>query len=64
MKEEIKTRPDMGIRRTFWMQKDLDEKVEEARVRLGLGRSGFYRFCVIETLKSMLTEPKEIEVQA
>jgi hypothetical protein len=64
MKEEFKTKENNGIRRTFWMQHDLDAKVEEARAKLGLGRSGFYRFCVIETLKSMLSEPrKELEAQ-
>jgi len=46
---------EVGVRRTFWLPKKLDEKVEEARKLLGLGRSGFYRFCIIETLKSIVT---------
>jgi len=47
---------ESGIRRTFWLPKDLDVKVEEARKILGLGRSGFYRFAVVELIKSLLTK--------
>jgi len=43
-----------GVRRTFWLPKELDMKVEEARKTLGLGRSGFYRFAIVELLKDML----------
>lgn len=53
MKEES------GYRRTFWLSKELDSKVEEARKVLGLSRSGFYRFAVVETLKSLLTATKQ-----
>ena len=43
-----------GIRRTVWLPKELDEKVEAIRKELGLGRSGFYRFAIVELLKEML----------
>jgi ACT domain-containing protein len=43
-----------GIRRTFWIPKELDEKAEAIRKQLGLGRSGFYRFAIIELLKDMV----------
>lgn len=50
---------EVGVRRTVWLPKELDAKVEEARKMLGLGRSGFYRFCILETLKSLLTTNRE-----
>jgi ACT domain-containing protein len=43
-----------GIRRTFWIPKELDEKAEAIRKQLGLGRSGFYRFAIVELLKDMV----------
>jgi hypothetical protein len=43
-----------GIRRTFWIPKELDEKAEALRKQLGLGRSGFYRFAIVELLKNMI----------
>jgi ACT domain-containing protein len=43
-----------GIRRTVWLPKELDEKAEALRKQLGLGRSGFYRFAIVELLKEML----------
>jgi len=45
---------ESGVRRTFWLSKELDMKVEEARKTLGLGRSGFYRFAVVELLKTLI----------
>lgn len=45
---------EAGIRRTVWLPKDLDMKAEEVRKKLGLGRSGFYRFAVVELLKDMV----------
>jgi len=45
---------EAGIRRTVWLPKDLDMKAEEIRKKLGLGRSGFYRFAIVELLKDML----------
>ena len=47
---------ESGIRRTVWLPKSLDEKAEELRKKLGLGRSGFYRFAIVELLKEMLKE--------
>jgi hypothetical protein len=43
-----------GIRRTVWLPKELDEKAEALRKQLGLGRSGFYRFAIVELLKNMI----------
>jgi metal-responsive CopG/Arc/MetJ family transcriptional regulator len=40
-----------GKRRTVWLPKELDQKVEEIRKQLGLGRSPFYRFAIIEIVK-------------
>jgi len=45
---------ESGIRRTVWLPKDLDEKAEALRKQLGLGRSGFYRFAIVELLKNMI----------
>jgi ACT domain-containing protein len=45
---------ESGIRRTVWLPKDLDMKAEEVRKKLGLGRSGFYRFAIVELLKDMI----------
>ena len=45
---------ESGIRRTVWLPKELDEKAEAVRKQLGLGRSGFYRFAIVELLKEML----------
>jgi metal-responsive CopG/Arc/MetJ family transcriptional regulator len=45
---------ESGIRRTVWLPKELDKKVEALRKELGLGRSGFYRFAIVELLKEML----------
>ncbi|MEM3640701.1 MAG: hypothetical protein QXH37_02100 [Candidatus Bathyarchaeia archaeon] len=45
---------ESGVRRTVWLPIELDTKVEEARKLLGLGRSSFYRFAIIETLKSII----------
>jgi len=47
-----------GIRRTVWLPKELDEKAEEIRKQLGLGRSGFYRFAIIQLVKEMLRNAK------
>jgi ACT domain-containing protein len=50
----VKMKKEAGIRRTVWLPKDLDMKAEEIRKKLGLGRSGFYRFAIVELLKDML----------
>ena len=52
---------ESGIRRTVWLTKDLDMKAEEIRKKLGLGRSGFYRFAIVELLKDMIKTQKPSE---
>jgi len=42
---------EKGIRRTVWLSTELDEKAESIRKKLGLGRSGFYRYAVVEVVK-------------
>jgi hypothetical protein len=42
-----------GRRRTVWLPSSLDQKSEQARAKLGLGLSGFYRFAIVETIKDM-----------
>jgi len=46
---------EAGVRRTFWLPNELDDKAEQARQILGLGRSGFYKFAVIEVIKQLQT---------
>jgi hypothetical protein len=43
---------EKGKKRSLWLPLQLDIKAEEMRKMLGLGRSGFYRFCIVETIKS------------
>jgi hypothetical protein len=40
-----------GIRRSFWLPKEVDTKAEEVRKTLGLRTSAFYRFAIIELIK-------------
>jgi hypothetical protein len=37
-----------GTRRSFWLPHDVDIKAEKIRKTLGLGRSAFYRFAIID----------------
>jgi hypothetical protein len=46
-----------GKRRTVWLPTELDKKAEQARKTLGLGRSGFYRYAVIEVVKELNQNP-------
>lgn len=46
---------EAGKRRTLWMPNDLDIKAEEIRKKLGLSRSGFYRFAIIDLIKQFAT---------
>lgn len=51
-----------GTRRTVWIPAKLEKKVEEVRKALGLSKSGFYRFTIIEIVKQYQTKqfnPKE-----
>jgi len=45
-------RKERGIRRTVWLPEKVDVKAEETREKLGLGRSAFYRFAVVETIRN------------
>jgi hypothetical protein len=47
-----------GKRRTLWLPSSLDQKAEEARAKLGLGLSAFYRFAITECIKDMQKEGK------
>ncbi len=48
-----------GIRRTVWLPVQLDKKAEQARLQLGLGRSAFYRFAVVEVVKQFSLRSSE-----
>jgi hypothetical protein len=52
-----------GKRRTLWMSNELDAKAEQTRKILGLSRSGFYRFAIVEVIKqfAIFEKPKEAE---
>jgi hypothetical protein len=55
-------RNELGTRRTVWLPTQLEKKVEEVRKALGLGKSAFYRFAIVELVKQFQTErikPKE-----
>jgi hypothetical protein len=45
---------EKGKKRSLWLPEQLDVKAEETRKMLGLGKSGFYRFCIVETIKGVL----------
>lgn len=46
---------EKGKRRTVWLPDELDVKAEETRKLLGLGRSGFYRYAIVEVIKQLVT---------
>ena len=46
-----------GIRRTVWLSTELDAKADEVRKKLGLGRSGFYRYAIVEIIRQFATAP-------
>jgi hypothetical protein len=48
---------EQGKRRSFWLPTELDKKAEQARKTLGLRRSGFYRYAVIEVVKDLAQNP-------
>ena len=50
MKEES------GKRRTVWLPSELDKKAEEVRKALGLSKSGFYKFAIVEIVKQFQTK--------
>jgi len=47
----MEERVQKGKRRTVWLSNELDQKAEEARKSLGLGRSGFYRYAIVQIVK-------------
>jgi ACT domain-containing protein len=48
---------EKGKRRTVWLSNELDAKVEDVRKKLGLGRSGFYRYAIVEIIKQFAVAP-------
>jgi hypothetical protein len=52
---------EKGIRRTVWLSTELDAKADRARKELGLGRSGFYRYCIVEIIKQFAFFEKDKE---
>jgi ACT domain-containing protein len=53
---------ESGTRRTVWLPRKLEKKVEEVRKALGLSKSAFYRFAIVEIVKQFQTKqfkPKE-----
>jgi hypothetical protein len=48
-----KNQNEQGKRRSVWLPASLDAKAEEARIKLGLGRSGFYRYAIVEVIKQL-----------
>ena len=52
---------EKGIRRTMWLPHELDLKAEEVRKELGLGRSGFYRYAIVEVVKQFAVFEKDKE---
>jgi len=49
---------EKGARRTVWLPTSLDEKAEEVRKTLGLGRSGFYRYAITRIVESKTTQER------
>ena len=47
---------EKGKRRTVWLPEKLERKVEEVRKTLGLSKSGFYRFAIVEIVKQFQTK--------
>ena len=46
----------LGARRTVWLPTDLEENVEKVRKILGLRKSAFYRFAIVEIVKQYQTK--------
>jgi hypothetical protein len=42
---------EKGVRRTIWIPEDLNAVLEQARMKLGLGQSAFYRYCALRLLE-------------
>jgi len=46
---------ERGKRRTVWLPTKLEKQVEPVRKALGLGKSAFYRFAIVEIVKQYQT---------
>lgn len=44
---------ETGIRRLVWLPKEIDLIAEEARKKLGMKKSAFYRYTIIHFLQEM-----------
>jgi hypothetical protein len=44
---------ETGVRRLVWLSTELDTTVENVRTKLGMSKSGFYRYAVIHLLQEM-----------
>jgi len=42
-----------GVRQLVWLPKDLFELTEKTRKKLGMSKSGFYRYAIIDLLRGM-----------
>ena len=47
---------EKGKRQTVWLPDKLNEKAEKVRETLGLSKSGFYRFAIVEIIKQYQTK--------
>jgi hypothetical protein len=47
---------EKGKRRTVWLPDKFERKAEEVRKTLGLSKSGFYRFAIVEIVKQFQTK--------
>ncbi|MEM3378683.1 MAG: hypothetical protein QW674_07045 [Candidatus Bathyarchaeia archaeon] len=45
---------EAGKRRTVWLPAALDQKAEDVREKLGLSRSEFYRYAIIEVIRNFV----------
>jgi hypothetical protein len=54
------SREEKGKRRMVWLPTELDEKSEKARRVIGLGRSAFYRYAVIEMIRRLELHTDEV----
>lgn len=58
---------EKGVRRTFWVSRELDILIEDIRRKLGMTKSTFYRYAVLRLLEEMSilsTKAKEGMIQA
>jgi metal-responsive CopG/Arc/MetJ family transcriptional regulator len=55
---------EKGKRQTVWLPEKLNEKAEEVRQKLGLSKSGFYRFAIVEIIKQYQTKQLKRKVSA